>query len=444
MDRRGVLAAFDEQIRRRPEPEPGTVVEGDDHVVRVVDFGEGWSGVTWSDLAGADVDTVDAVIAAQVDRFAAAGQRWEWKFYSYDQPLTLPARLQAAGLVPDEEEALMVAQIADLDLAVPPPQGVELVQVDDARDVQVLVRVHDQVFGGDHGAMGRAVLAGLTQQPAPVEAVVAMAGGAAVAAGRVNFHEGTDFASLWGGGTIPAWRGRGVFGSLVSDRAAVARERGFRYLQVGASADSQLILQRLGFLELATTTPLQAPGVAAFDVRPPAGDRRSSRRTWHAGDGVADSGGGFEQEGVVADQSMLLAAGIFAASSAFGAAVSLKEDVRGAPLGIDLPGSVGVHLAVGWGSGITAPWPMPALALAAAVCAGPEVRWPRPTCVGLGMAILVGTMIEPVTWARRPWSPLTAAAVSLNLLAAVALLTAGRRKTTTLQYGAPGVAPDGI
>jgi ribosomal protein S18 acetylase RimI-like enzyme len=255
MDRRGVLSAFDEQIRRRPEPEPGTVVEGDGHVVRVVDIGEGWSGVTWSDLAGGDVDTVDAVIAAQVDRFAAVGARWEWKFYSYDQPLTLPGRLQAAGLVPDEAEALMVAQIADLDLAVPPPQGVELVQVDDARDVQVLVEVHDRVFGGDHGAMGRAVLAGPTHQPPPVEAVVAMAGGAAVAAGRVNFHEGTDFASLWGGGTIPAWRGRGVFRSLVSHRAAVARERGFRYLQVDASADSQPILQRLGFLELATTTP---------------------------------------------------------------------------------------------------------------------------------------------------------------------------------------------
>ncbi len=147
----------------------------------------------------------------------------------------------------------------------------------------------------------------------------------------------------------------------------------------------------------------------------------------------------------MADQSLLLAAGIFAASSAFGAAVSHKEDVRGAPLGIDLPGSVAVHLAVGWGSGLTAPWPMPALALGAAICAGPQVRWARPTCKGLGIAILVGTIIEPVTWGRRPSSTLTAAAVSLNLIAAVALATAGRRRTTTtLQYGAPEVAPGGV
>jgi ribosomal protein S18 acetylase RimI-like enzyme len=185
--------------------------------------------------------------------------RGEWKLYSHDQPLTLPGQLRAAGLVPDEVEALMVAQIADLDLAVPPPEGVELVQVVDAGGVEALVRVHDQVFGGAHAAMGRGVLAGLTQQPRPVEAVVAMTGRTAVAAGRVNFHAGTDFASLWGGGTIPTWRGRGVFRSLVSHRAAAARERGFRYLQVDASKASQPILQRLGFIELATTTPYKFP-----------------------------------------------------------------------------------------------------------------------------------------------------------------------------------------
>ncbi len=247
-----MLAAFDEQIRRRPGPEPGILVEVDDHVVRVVDFTDGWSGVTWSDLAGADID---AVISAQVGRFAAAGTRWEWKFYSYDQPLTLQERLRAAGLVADEAEALMVAQIADLDLAVPPPPGIDLVPVVDEGGVDALVQVHDQVFGGDHRRMGRAVLAGLTRQPRQVEAVVAMVGATAAAGGRVNFHGGTDFASLWGGGTIPEWRGRGVFRSLVAHRAAAARDRGYRYLKVDASPDSQPILHIFGFIELATATP---------------------------------------------------------------------------------------------------------------------------------------------------------------------------------------------
>jgi GNAT superfamily N-acetyltransferase len=119
------------------------------------------------------------------------------------------------------------------------------------------------VFGGDHAALGRTVLAGLAQQPSVVEAVVAMAGGTAVSAGRAEFHAGTDFASLWGGGTLAAWRGRGVFRSLVAYRAALARDRGFRYLQVDATPDSRPILQRLGFVELASTTPFMHPGGAS-------------------------------------------------------------------------------------------------------------------------------------------------------------------------------------
>jgi GNAT superfamily N-acetyltransferase len=98
--------------------------------------------------------------------------------------------------------------------------------------------------------------------------VIASFDGTAVAAGRVEYQPDTDFASLWGGGTLPAWRGRGVFRSLVAYRAALASARGFRYLQVDASSDSQPILRRLGFVELATTTPFCAPRPrAAFTDR---------------------------------------------------------------------------------------------------------------------------------------------------------------------------------
>jgi hypothetical protein len=51
-----------------------------------------------------------------------------------------------------------------------------------------------------------------------------------------------------------------VFRSLVAYRARLARDRGYRYLQVDASADSSPILQRLGFAELARTTPFIYPG----------------------------------------------------------------------------------------------------------------------------------------------------------------------------------------
>lgn len=255
-----MLAAFDDQIRRKPQPGQGARVERDGQIVRICARGDGWSGVTWSGLTDTDAD---AAIAAQIDRFAELAQPWEWKHYSFDQPADLPDRLRAAGLAAGPVEALLVAKIADLELDVPPPEGVHLVRVVDEGGVDALVRVHDAVFGGDHAALGREVLAGLAQQPAVTVAVVAMAGGTAVAGGRVEFSGSTDFASLWGGGTLRAWRGRGVFRSLVAHRAALARDAGFRYLQVDASAASRPILQRLGFVELAATTPYTHPGAPA-------------------------------------------------------------------------------------------------------------------------------------------------------------------------------------
>lgn len=249
------------QIRRHPGSDAlSGHVEHDERVIRSMPARDGWTGVTWCDL---DQVSADAVIATQISRFAELSRPWEWKHYSYDQPPDLPDRLVAAGLTSGPAEALLVAEIADLTLDAPPPPGVELLPVVDEQGIQALVSVHDDVFGGDHCAVGRALLASLALQPSTAAAVVAVVGVTPIAAGRVEFHPGTEFASLWGGGTLPTWRGRGVFRSLVAQRAAVASARGFRYLQVDASPDSRPILQRLGFVELATTTPFTHPGGTA-------------------------------------------------------------------------------------------------------------------------------------------------------------------------------------
>ncbi len=258
MERQAVLAAFDQHIRRRPQPDAlDGYVEQEARVIRSISCGEAWTGVTWSDL---DEANANSVIAAQISRFAELSRPWEWKHYSYDQPRDLPYRLIAAGFTPQPVEAVLVAEIAELPLDAPPPPGVELLAVVDQHGADALVRVHDQVFGGDHAPVGRTVLASLAREPATAAAVVAWAGQTPIAAGRVEFHAGTDFASLWGGGTLPAWRRRGVFRSLVAYRAALASARGFRYLQVDATPDSRPILQRLGFVQLATTTPFIHPG----------------------------------------------------------------------------------------------------------------------------------------------------------------------------------------
>jgi len=257
MDTQAVLVAFDSQIRRQPESDAGDgLIERADGVVRCISKSAGWNGVTWTHL---DDATADTAIAAQIERFARVGREWEWKYYSYDMPADLPERLLAAGFVAEPVEALLVAEIADLVLEVRPPPGVELRPVLTADDAAAFVSVGDEVFGGDHSAIGRHVLTGLAASPPTIAAVVAWAGDTPVSAARVEFNAGTEFAGLWGGGTLPAWRGRGVFRSLVAYRAALASARGFRYLQVDALPASRPILERLGFVQLATTTPFVHP-----------------------------------------------------------------------------------------------------------------------------------------------------------------------------------------
>ena len=70
-----------------------------------------------------------------------------------------------------------------------------------------------------------------------------------------RYAAGTEFGTLWGGATLPEWRGRGIYRALVAERARLAAERGRHYLETDASDDSRPILERLGFVPVTTTTP---------------------------------------------------------------------------------------------------------------------------------------------------------------------------------------------
>jgi ribosomal protein S18 acetylase RimI-like enzyme len=247
MDHDEVLSLFDHQMRQRGD---GAERAGD--VVRQVGADGDWNGVVWS---GLDSATAGAAIAGQVRYFTDLGRDFEWKLYSYDRPDDLGARLRAAGFTPEPEETLMVAEIRDLPTDVELPDGIRLEPVTDAAGVDLLVDVHKQAFGTSGARLREQLLAQLAQTPDTIGMTVALAGEQPVCGARMELHPGTDFASLWGGGTPPAWRGRGIYRALIAHRARIAAASGYRFLQVDASSQSRPILQRLGFAALSTTTP---------------------------------------------------------------------------------------------------------------------------------------------------------------------------------------------
>jgi ribosomal protein S18 acetylase RimI-like enzyme len=261
-----VLAAYDAQIRARlRSPLPGWQVERVGHVIRTTAPADQPFGcfVTWSDL---DESTADAAIAAQVDWFGGLGRRFEWKLFAHDQPPDLAERLQAAGFVPEPTEALMVGAVVDVVVACassPAPANVRFRHASTPGDFAAIGRLNNAIWGGDWSHLAAELQAEQVANPQGIRVHLAEADGDLVCAGWVRFEAGTDFASLWGGGTLPGWRGHGIYRALVRRRAEEAGERGFAWLQVDASDDSRPILQRIGLDVLTTTTPwIWTPGTS--------------------------------------------------------------------------------------------------------------------------------------------------------------------------------------
>ena len=131
----------------------------------------------------------------------------------------------------------------------------------------------------------------------------------------------------------------------------------------------------------------------------------------------------------MADWKMLGAVTLFAATTTFATAVSIREQhLPEEPLGFRFPGRVIVHLALGLGSGVAAPWPMPIIAFAAAARAGRGVSWPERTCAVIGAVVLVGTLVEPASRGLRPRSAWARATVPLHFPSGAALFLAGTRR----------------
>ncbi|XAZ31016.1 GNAT family N-acetyltransferase [Paenarthrobacter ureafaciens] len=88
-----------------------------------------------------------------------------------------------------------------------------------------------------------------------IELWVAEAEGRMVSAGRLEPVPGTDFAGIWGGATLPEWRGRGIYRAITARRAQSALARGKTLINSDSTEFSRPILERSGLIKVSTTTP---------------------------------------------------------------------------------------------------------------------------------------------------------------------------------------------
>jgi GNAT superfamily N-acetyltransferase len=267
-----LLARYDEQERRELATREGESSERVGGVVRTI-FASGRGFVTAVDL---DVHSVDAAIAEQVGYFASldegAGRSFEWKVYGHDEPADLGQRLDAAGFVAEEDEALVVGSTDDVLRATEGtrlPDGVRLRETDSATledDARRVADLHAEVWGEPIAGYAERLVHDKRADPRGVRIYLVETDDDAarvLSAARLEMRPGkhpddpplSDFAGLWGGSTVADWRGRGIYRSLVRVRAQHAADTGVPYLQVDASPDSRPILERLGLVQLDWTRP---------------------------------------------------------------------------------------------------------------------------------------------------------------------------------------------
>lgn len=251
MDRQQLLDVFTRQQRIDLEL-PGVERQVLDQVVRNVNHEDRVGFILYSKM---DSTTVDSEIDQQVAFYQALGYEFEWKVFDYDTPPDLSQRLAARGFEIEDPEALMVLDLEDapgyfntLDLSA-------VTRLLDPSDIDGIVQLEHDVWDEDFSQLGSWLSRDLKEYPDLLSVYGVVTDGRIVSAAWVYFHPPTQFASLWGGSTLPAYRKRGFYTALLVARAREALQRGFRFLYVDASPMSRPILEKHGFQFLSYSTP---------------------------------------------------------------------------------------------------------------------------------------------------------------------------------------------
>ena len=261
-ERAALLAAYDAQLRGSAEVQGSLSWDRSGPLWRGLFHRGGFVSYESLEEVGT-VEAIDALIAETVEFYAGHPEveEFEWKTRGHDWPADLDQRLRAHGLEPDEVETVMVGEASHLAVDVALPEGVTVRRVDQLPERAELVieasAVAAQIFGG--GPSGEEMLDRLDRTHGLEQFWVAEAGEGedrhVICSGRLARVEGTEFAGIWGGSTLPEWRGKGIYRALTAARARAALADGARYINSDCTAMSRPILERSGLVAVTTTTP---------------------------------------------------------------------------------------------------------------------------------------------------------------------------------------------
>jgi predicted GNAT family acetyltransferase len=244
-----LLALYDRD-QRRDVTFPGTTREALAHVVRHFSLIRAQGHILYSQL---DASNADQEIAAQIADFVRLGRHLEWKLYEHDSPPNLRDRLEQHEFEIGEEEATMVLDLRTAPDSLRQQPTHDIRRITNPNDIATILSVQNTVWGVDFSNLRKELETELREYADTTSIYASYADDRPVCSAWMRVAPGSQFASLWGGSTLEAYRGQGHYTALLVARAQNALRRGLRFLTVDASDMSRPILEKLGFVTVSHT-----------------------------------------------------------------------------------------------------------------------------------------------------------------------------------------------
>lgn len=243
MDKQDLLALYDAQLRIDIEI-PGVRKESFPRLVRFIRPAPGMNYISYSRLDEAELD---AAIQEQIAYFVPLDQPFSWHVYEHDTPPSLKDHLLAHGFAPDDDpDAVMVLEGQDASPALLNPVSIDIRRITQRDQLDAVAQIEAQVWGGDFGWLKQR-LGDHLEIADYLSVYVAYVDGQPACSSWIYFHPHSQFAGLFGGATLPAFRARGLYTAVLAIRVQEAMRRGYHFLTTGASPMSRPILAQNGF-----------------------------------------------------------------------------------------------------------------------------------------------------------------------------------------------------
>ena len=225
-----LLTAYDDQLRTDAEMARAREVIRDGPLLWAV-FDHG-GFVSYRDLGGLEGDDLDDLIERTVAHYRDDTEvsSFEWKSRGHDLPADLGERLVAHGLVAEPRRD------GDDRRGIPArgrraprrtPSGPVVVRRIGSRaatlvgDLTRMLASPGRPSSAPVAGPSHRLLAGRARVRATRSSGSPRSAARSSAAGRLTPVAGTEFAGIWGGSTLPEFRGRGIYRALVAARARV-------------------------------------------------------------------------------------------------------------------------------------------------------------------------------------------------------------------------------